>query len=133
MKLRYKYLLIMAVAAAVVGLFFRIGWTDQPGERASRRLPSIESLSPSAILAGSPGFVLTVGGNSFSSGAVVHWNGAERTTLVDADSSVRAQIMASDIAAGGTAEVTVVNLDNPARRGGTSNIVIFRITTEKLF
>jgi len=56
----------------------------------------------------------------------VRWNGSDRPTTIDALNGLLAQISASDIAAAGTAEVTVFN---PGPGGGNSNALSFAITT----
>jgi hypothetical protein len=49
-----------------------------------RKIPTIASLSPAAVRAGSPGFTLTVTGGNFGANSVVRWNGQDRsTTLVN--------------------------------------------------
>jgi hypothetical protein len=47
----------------------------------------------------------------------VRWNGADRTTIFQSDNVLIADIPASDVAAAGTTQVTVVN---PPAGGGTS-------------
>jgi 6-phosphogluconolactonase (cycloisomerase 2 family) len=60
-------------------------------------------------------------------GAVVRWNGSDRPTTTNGSlNGLTAQISASDIAAVGTAVVTVFN---PAPGGGSSNSLTFTITT----
>jgi DNA-binding beta-propeller fold protein YncE len=56
----------------------------------------------------------------------VRWNGSDRPTTVDAINGLTAQISASDVAAAGTAAVTVFN---PGPGGGSSNASTFTITT----
>jgi YVTN family beta-propeller protein len=57
----------------------------------------------------------------------VRWNGSDRPTTSDGSiNGLTAQISASDIAAAGTAVVTVFN---PAPGGGSSNPLTFTITT----
>ena len=61
-------------------------------------------------------------------GSVVRWNGSDRPSTYNAAivvNAVTAQISASDIAAAGTALVTVFN---PAPGGGSSNSLTFTIT-----
>ena len=70
---------------------------------------TLTGLSPSSAAAGAPGFTLTVNGTGFVSGASVRWNGADRTTTFVNSAQLTAAIPASDIAAAGTAQVTVVN------------------------
>ena len=56
-----------------------------------------------------PAFTLTVNGTGFVIGATVRWNGAARTTTFVGSTQLTAAIPASDIAAAGTGQVTVVN------------------------
>ncbi len=88
-------------------------------------VPLIYPLVPSATAPGGAAFTLTVSGTGFVSGAVVNWNGTARTTTFVSASTVTAAISAGDIAAAGTAIVTVTN---PAPGGGTSNAEYFLIT-----
>jgi 6-phosphogluconolactonase len=75
---------------------------DQPSRSSS--------LVPSCAPVGGGPFTLTVyGSQNFSAGSVVQWNGSDRPTTVDG-TRLSAEISASDIAAGGTATITV----NPA-------------------
>ena len=68
-------------------------------------------------------------GQNFVASSVVRWNGSDRPTTSDAINGLVAQISASDIAAAGTAAVTVFN---PAPGGGTSNSLTFTTTRERL-
>ncbi|MBI3940599.1 MAG: M23 family metallopeptidase, partial [Acidobacteria bacterium] len=69
--------------------------------------PVVESLSPSSIASGSPAFTLAVNGSGFVSGSVVRWNGAARTTSFINANRLTASIAAADVAAAGSATVTV--------------------------
>jgi len=71
--------------------------------------PSISGLSPSSALAGGPGFTLTVNGSGFVSGATVWLNGSPLVTVYVNASQLTAAVSASQIAAPGSASVTVVN------------------------
>ena len=63
----------------------------------------------------------------FVAGSVVRWNGSDRPTTSNGSvNALTAQISASDIAAAGTAVVTVFN---PGPGGGLSNSLTFTITT----
>jgi YVTN family beta-propeller protein len=94
-------------------------------------VPTISFLSPSCAPAGEQ-FVdsvdnqMTVVGQNFVAGSVVRWNGSDRPTTFDENVVLTAQISASDIAAAGTAAVTVFN---PGPGGGSSNTSIFTVTT----
>lgn len=79
--------------------------------------PTISSLNPSTVLAGSPAFDLSVNGSGFVAGATVSFNGTPRVTTFVNASLVRAAILASDVVSTGTAQVRVAN---PAPGGGTS-------------
>ncbi|HUE56076.1 MAG TPA: beta-propeller fold lactonase family protein [Candidatus Udaeobacter sp.] len=85
-------------------------------------IPTISALSPRATAAGGPAFTLAVGGVNFGSSSVVRWNGIDRPTAFVNSGGVTAQIPAADIAATGTAAITVFN---PG--GGSSNSVPFSI------
>ncbi len=97
-------------------------------------VPTINSLFPSCVPAGeqfinSVNNQLTVTGLNFVASSVVQWNGSDRPTTLDPNSQgmlLTAQIPASDIAAAGTATVTVFN---PAPGGGTSNSLTFTTMT----
>ncbi|HMZ22166.1 MAG TPA: hypothetical protein PLD20_29815, partial [Blastocatellia bacterium] len=67
---------------------------------------------------------LTVNGTNFINSSTVQWNGNARTTTFVSATQLTAAIPASDIAAAGTANVTV---NNPAPGGGTSTAAIFTI------
>jgi hypothetical protein len=86
-------------------------------------IPVATSAIP-AVKAGNGNFQLTVEGSGFVPGAVVLWNGASRTTLFQSDNVLIADIPASDVAAAGTAAVTVFN---PPQGGGTSKKVNYVI------
>jgi len=94
-------------------------------------VPTISVLDPSGVPAGEPSFqLLVVGpypGSNFVTGSVVRWNGSDRPTMSNGSvNGLIAQISASDVAAAGTATVTVFN---PGPGGGSSNALTFTITT----
>ena len=95
-------------------------------------VPTISVLFPSCAPAGeqfvdSVDNLLTVVGDDFVPSSVVRWNGSDRPTSSNGSiNGLIAQISASDIAAAGTATVTVFN---PPPGGGTSNSLTFTITT----
>jgi hypothetical protein len=87
-------------------------------------VPVASSLSPSSALAGTAAFTLTVNGSGFTAASVVNWSGSPRTTTFVSGSQLQAAIPAADIAAVGTAQVTVFT---PAPGGGTSAPLTFSI------
>ena len=70
--------------------------------------PALSSIAPNTATAGGPAFTLTVNGSNFVSGATVRWNGAARTTTFVSATRLTAAIAAADIAAQGTAQVSVL-------------------------
>jgi YVTN family beta-propeller protein len=86
-------------------------------------VPTIAYLNRSCATVGSS-LNLMVYGSNFVSGSVVRWNGNDRPTAIANGPVLTAQILASDLAAAGTAAVTVFN---PAPGGGSSNPLTFRI------
>jgi subtilisin len=84
----------------------------------------VTSLSPASVMTGGPAFTLAVNGSKFMASSVVRWNGANRPTTFVSATQLQASIGAADIAAAGTAQVTVFN---PAPGGGTSAPVSFTV------
>jgi uncharacterized repeat protein (TIGR01451 family) len=71
--------------------------------------PGLTSVSPSSAQAGGGNFYLTATGSNFVPGAVLLWNGSERTTTYLDAAHLKVAIAAADIAKSGTATLTVVN------------------------
>ena len=86
--------------------------------------PVLTSTTPSSMIVGAGAFSLTVNGSGFVSSSVVRWNGADRATTFLSSSQLRAAIPAADVAAAGTAQVTVFS---PTPGGGLSSPVPFSI------
>ncbi len=101
------------------------GGGGTPPPTPGNPLPAITSISPTGTRAGGSGLTLDVTGSGFIPTSVVRWNGSDRETRFQSIFSLIAFILASDIAAEGTAQVTVFN---PPPGGGTSNAVPFTIT-----
>lgn len=93
---------------------------------APNPLPQLTSLSPASAVQGGAAFTLTINGTGFVSGAVVRWDGQNRTTTYVSSTQLTAQILAADIVGVGTAAVTV---SNPTPGGGISSSLSFSITT----
>jgi hypothetical protein len=69
---------------------------------------TLASISPTTVTSGGSDFVLTVNGSDFVNGeSIVRWNGSDRTTTFVSATELTAAITATDIAAGGSAIVTV--------------------------
>jgi hypothetical protein len=80
-------------------------------------VPVTTSLSPSTAALGGPTFTLTVNGSNFVQGATVNWNGSPLTTTYVSATELQATVPSTDLAAAGSAQVTVTN---PMPGGGTS-------------
>ena len=88
-------------------------------------VPTVTSLSPQTIVAGSGALTLRVAGTNFTPAAFVQWNGSVRETRFVSPSALDASILPSDTSVTGIVEVTVVN---PPPGGGTSAVA--RLTVE---
>jgi uncharacterized protein (TIGR03437 family) len=83
-------------------------------------------LSPNSTPPGGTDFQLFVLGSNFINGVTVRWNGADRPTFMNSGSQLQATITAADIAASGTATVTVFN---PGPGGGVSSPLTFNVSS----
>jgi len=92
--------------------------TPAPGN-----VPAIAQLSPDKMTAGSPAFMLTVDGASFSSAAQVNFGGTAMTTTYVSGNQLMASIPAAAIATADTIQVTVTNPGTPGGQygGGTQS------------
>ena len=70
---------------------------------------SLRAISPTQVVVGGRAFMLTVIGAGFTSTSTVKWNGTVRSTTFVSTSELIAQIGAADIAAVGSAQVTVAD------------------------
>jgi hypothetical protein len=85
--------------------------------------PALTSASPASATAGSGNLVLTVVGSGFVPGAVVRWNGAERTTTFVDSAHLNVAIPASDLVH--STNATLLDANNPG--SGNSNSISFPI------
>lgn len=86
--------------------------------------PTLGSITPTHVTAGTSAFSLSVTGTGFVSSSVVHWNSAALSTTYSSSTSLSASVPAADIVTSGTASITVVN---PSPGGGTSSAATFTI------
>ena len=86
--------------------------------------PTITSIDPSTVPAGSTDVDITLDGTHFANDSSIRLNGEERPTTYVSDTQLKARILASDWASAGEAQVTVLN---PEPGGGMSNAVTLRI------
>ena len=82
--------------------------------------PSLSSISPTVVDAGSPNTTLTVTGTSFTPQSTVQLSGISLVTTFGSSTQLTAVIPAAQLTSAGTLPVTVVT---PSPGGGTSNAV----------
>jgi uncharacterized delta-60 repeat protein len=88
-------------------------------------VPTLASLSPSSVVAGSSDFTLTVTGTNFGSNSVVLFHGTALSTAFVSATQLTAQVPASAVATAGSYDVVV---RSPAPGGGTSAALAFVVT-----
>ena len=88
-------------------------------------VPTLSSLSQTAIPAASNGLTITLTGTHFTSTSVAQWAGSNRTTHYLSATAVSMDILTSDLVSSGSFAVTV---SNPAPGGGVSSGVNFNVT-----
>jgi len=96
----------------------------QLGPQSGNPAPSVASIAPANAAAGGPAFSLSVNGANFVNASRVRWNGAERPTTFVSATQLTAAIPAADIAAAGSAQVSVFS---PTPGGGASLSLSFAI------
>lgn len=92
---------------------------------ASNPIPVANSLSPATAAAGSPAFTVTITGSGFLHGSKATWNGQDRTTRFVSATQLGIDLLASDLATGGTG---IIQVTNPTPGGGLSAPLTFTIT-----
>jgi uncharacterized protein (TIGR03437 family) len=90
----------------------------------SNPIPAASRLEPQGVVVGGQAFTLEVFGSNFAAASKVRWAGQDRPTIFVSETNLSAQIFAADIAAAGTANVTVFT---PAPGGGVSNALTMPI------
>lgn len=80
-------------------------------------VPTLTSIDPTSMIAGSAGFTLTLNGTGFVAASVAQVNGASRTTTFVNGTKLTINLTAAEIANAGTLSIAVVN---PAPGGGTT-------------
>lgn len=87
--------------------------------------PALISINPNSATAGASAFTLTANGSNFISGSTINWNGTALTTTFVSSTQLTATVPAANVAAAGSASVTVFT---PAPGGGTSTATNFTIS-----
>ena len=95
-------------------------------------VPVITSLTPAAILAGSPGSILGVSGANFVPDSVITLNGSPRTTTFASSAAIQTSLNAGDFLTAGVVQVAVVNPADGGSGGGSSNTTTFAVNATEL-
>ena len=98
------------------------GSNNNSSQSTENPVPEIANLDPAEVRVGSIGFDLSVTGTGFLPGAVVTWNGADRTTEYVSETQVTASIPATDLT---TPQTVSVQVRNPDPTPGLSNTLSF--------
>ena len=93
--------------------------------RSAPPTPILTSIDPTSIVAGSPGFTLTVTGASFVPESVVRWDSTNLATTFVSESQLTAVVPASLVATKGTVNITVYSHGAPGT--GQSNALQFGV------
>ncbi|WP_129206981.1 IPT/TIG domain-containing protein [Silvibacterium dinghuense] len=95
------------------------------GTSSTNPKPSVTSISPSSVVAGSAAETLTITGTGFLSSSVVNFNSTALTTTYASATSLTASVPASLLVFDGSAAISVTN---PAPGGGTSAVQSYSIS-----
>jgi len=87
-------------------------------------IPAVTGITPAAVTVGSTGFTLEVTGTSFNRGAVVQVNGAARPTTIFSATRLKAEISATDLAAVGRLDISVLDLPPYGGQSGTVPLTV---------
>lgn len=97
---------------------------------APSNVPAITSISPTTVLAGSPGVTLVITGTNFAPQSVVSVNNTNRSTFFINSSVLQVNLTGADLATAGTLSIAVTNPAAPPPappNGGTSNVFAYSI------
>ena len=84
--------------------------------------PTLTSINPTTIAAGSAGFTLTAAGANFATGTAILWDGVALPTTVTSSTQLTAKVSAAQIASAGTVSVRVMKSDSTT--SGTQTLTI---------
>src|SRR5579871_513400 len=74
-------------------------------------VPTLSSITPSTVSAGSAPFTLTATGSHFESGTAILWDGVALPTTVKSATQLTATVSAAQIANAGTVNIRVMQSD----------------------
>lgn len=85
--------------------------------------PTLSSINPTTVAAGSAGFTLTASGTNFAQGTTILWDGVSLPTTVSSSTQLTAKVTADEIATAGAVSVRVMKADST-----TSGAITLTIT-----
>src|SRR5579863_1540543 len=74
--------------------------------------PTLSSISPATVSAGSAAFTLTATGTNFTTGTTILWDGVSLATTVTSSTQLSANVSAAQIASAGTVNIRVMKSDS---------------------
>ena len=84
--------------------------------------PTLSSITPTTVQAGSGAFTLSATGTNFASGTTILWDGASLSTTVNSPTQLTAKVSAQQIANAGTISIRVMKSDSTT--SGTLSLTI---------
>lgn len=116
-----KLFTVLLLSTLAVGCGYGTHATTPPTPAST---PTIATLNPNGVVAGSGSFPLEVDGANFNANAVIKFNGNAETTTVVSAAKLTTTIPAAAIMTAGTVPVTVTNPGTPGGiyGGGTSAV-----------
>ncbi len=93
--------------------------------------PTLSSITPTTVQAGSGAFTLTASGTNFAAGTTILWDGVPLPTTVTSATQLSAKVSAAQIANAGTVNVGVMKADSTT--SGTLSLTITGGTTTGTF
>lgn len=100
------------------------GLSNTMGLNVVNPSPTVRSLFPATVVAGTASSMLSVSGTGMDASSQVFINGSARPTTASSSTQVTAQLANLDVATAGTFPVQVVN---PPPGGGTSGTLLFSV------
>jgi len=99
--------------------------TNFPITGPDNPVPTISSLSPSSVSAGSPDIEVRISGSGFAQSSFAEWNATPLATAFISSSQLIVLIPAADLTASGTN--ATIDVSTPAPGGGTSKTLTFKV------
>ena len=84
--------------------------------------PTLSSITPATVAAGSAGFTLTASGTNFAQGTTILWDGASLPTTVSSSTQLTANVTAAQIATAGAVSIRVMKADSTTSEAITLTI-----------